>query len=224
MRNIAVFSIILALAVIFNGCSKDNYDPPKSFLKGNVVYNGTPVGVRSNGTQLELWQYGYQLRSKIAVYIAQDGSYSAKVFDGDYKLVRLKGGPWEDQTDTINVTVSGLTQVDVPVTPYFTISGATISVSGGVLTSSCTVTKTGTKNIQSLTLYAGITNIVDANNNSQTNTTSASGLADLSTPKTNTITLSTANAARDFIYARIGVQISGVGERFYTPVQKISLK
>ncbi|MDP3002926.1 MAG: DUF3823 domain-containing protein [Bacteroidales bacterium] len=215
------------------GCEYDNYDPPTSLLSGHVVYNNTPVGVRSNATQLELWQYtwdtkGKIARAKISVYIAQDGSYSARLFDGDYKIVRLTGAPWSNpNTDTLNVTVSGNTTYDVPVTPFYTITGETFTNSGGVITSTCMVNKVGTVAISSLTLYIGVTNIVDANNNAQTNVISSSGLTDLSTLKTNTVTLTNVSptllASRKYVYVRLGVQISGVGERFYTPVQKITL-
>jgi len=212
--------------IILAGCEFDNYDPPQSFLTGTVTYNGNAVGVRSGGTQLELWQYGYALRSKIPVYIAQDGTFSAKLFDGNYKLVRLSGAPWQPQTDTIGVTVNGNTTVDVPVTPYYTITNAnfTYNRSTGVITSTCNVTKVGTLNIASLTLYVGVTSIVDANNSSQTNVLSAAALADLSTLKTNAVTLNATNKARQYVYVRLGVQTSGVGERLYTPVQKISLQ
>ena len=223
MKSKIISLAIIASVIIFAGCEKDNYDPPTSFLTGTVVYNGNPVGVRSNATQLELWQHGYALFEKIPVYIAQDGTFSARLFDGNYKLVRLAGAPWEEQFDSLDVTVSGNTTIDVPVTPYFVITNESFTNNAGVITSSCTVTKTGTENIQSLTLYVGITSIVDAINNAANNTISASGLTDLSTPKNHTITLSAALAARDYIYVRIGVQTSVVGERYYSPIQKISL-
>ena len=132
MKKIVLYTLISAFVLFIAGCAYDNYDPPKSSLSGNVTYNNVPVGVRSGATQLELWQYswntrGVVARSKISVYIAQDGSYSARLFDGDYKLVRLKGAPWANQTDSISVTVSGDTKADVPVTPYFVITNPTFT-------------------------------------------------------------------------------------------------
>jgi hypothetical protein len=227
MKSKIISSTILTFVIIFAGCTKDNYDPPTSFLTGNVVYNGNPIGVRSGATQLELWQNkwdtrGVIARAKIIVNIAQDGSYSSRLYDGNYKIVRLAGGPWANQTDSIDVTVSGTAKVDVPVTPYFIITGENFTNNAGVITSTCTVTKVGTLNISSLTLYVGVTNIVDANNNSLTNVISSSGLTDLSTPKTNTVTLNATLAARKYVYVRLGVATSGVGERLYTPVRKIT--
>jgi hypothetical protein len=226
MKKYLILLLIIASVVMYSGCKYDNYAPPKSFLTGTIVYNGLPIGVRSNGTQLELWQYGYKLRSKIAVYIAQDGTYSARLFDGNYKLVRLAGAPWANQTDSIDVTVKGKTVVDVPVTPFYTISGETFTYNkaDSSLTSSCSITKVGTTGITNLTLYAGLTTIVDNTNNTQTNAISGAALTDLSTPKTNKITLTSANKKKSFIYARLGIQIAGVGERYFTQVQKISLQ
>lgn len=224
MKSKIISLTILTFVIFLTGCSYDNYDPPTSFLTGSVTYNNNPVGVRSNATQLELWQYGYALRSKIAVYIAQDGTYSAKLFDGNYKLVRLAGGPWANQTDSLDVTVSGNTIVNVPVTPFYTITNDSYALNSGVITSTCTVTKVGTEAITSLTLYVGITNIVDANNTSQSTTLNAAALADLSTSKTATVTLNTALAARSYVYVRLGVLSAGSSERLYSPVQKITLQ
>lgn len=224
MKSKILSLAILTFIIILTGCSYDNYDPPTSFLTGKVVYNGNPVGVRSGGTKLELWQYGYQLRQKIDVDISQDGTYSARLFDGNYKLVRLKGAPWVDQTDSIDVVVSGSTTVDVPVTPYYTITGETFALNAGVITSTSTVTKVGTLGITSLTLYVGITNIVDANNSAQSTVLPATGLTDLSTPKTVAVTLNSTLAAAKYVYVRLGVQTAGIGECFYTPVKKIMLQ
>jgi len=224
-----LYSILTLFLILFIGCEKDNYDAPTSFLKGSVVFNGSPVGVRSNATQLELWQNtwdtrGVIARAKIAVYIAQDGSYSARLFDGNYKLVRLSGAPWAAQTDSIDVTVNGITTVDVPVTPNFSVTGETISYSGGVITSSCTVTKTGTLNIQDVTLYLGTTAIVDHTNNAQSQSLTGGAIANLSVPLNHSITLNTTLAARKYIYARIAVRTSGVTERNYSPVYKITIQ
>ncbi len=226
MKNKLISLIILLFVIILEGCEFDNYDPPTSTISGKVTYNGNAVNVRSGGTELELWQYGFQTRQKIQVYIAQDGSFSARVFDGDYKLVRLKGGPWENQTDSISVSVKGSATVDVPVTPYFTLSGEnfTYDKSTGILTATCNVAKVGTLGIDNLTLYVGVTSIIDPTNSSQNFALAAGSLTDLSTSKTLTVTLNAANKARSYIYARIGVKALGIQERLYTPVKKISLQ
>jgi hypothetical protein len=225
MKKITSYTLLL-LIILINGCEFDNYDPPTSTIKGNVTHNGSNVNVRSGGTELELWQYGYALRQKIQVYIAQDGTFSARVFDGNYKLVRLNGGPWQNQSDSISVTVKGSAAVEVPVVPYFTISNANFAYNKttGVLSATCNVAKVGTLNIDNLTLYAGVTSIVDPTNSSQNNVLNAAALSDLTTTKAMSITLNESNKARSYMYARIGVKAAGIGERLYTPVQKISLQ
>jgi hypothetical protein len=231
MKNKIILLAVIAFAIMIAGCKYDNYDPPTSILSGKVVYNSVPVGVRSNGTQLELWQYtwdtkGKIARAKIAVYIAQDGFYSAKLFDGNYKIVRLAGAPWSNpNTDSLDVTVNGNTTFDVPVTPYYTISGETFTYNkaDSSITSTCSITKVGTNAITNLTLYAGVTSIVDNTNTTQNNVLTT-GLTDLTTPKTNKITLTSVNKKRSYIYVRLAIQISGVSERYYTQVQKISLQ
>ncbi len=223
MKKIALYTLVIVFALFLVECEYDNFDPPTSILSGEVTYNGNPVGVRSNGTQLELWQRGYDLFEKIPVHIAQDGTFSARLYDGDYKLVRLAGAPWEPQTDSISVTVKGNTTVNVPVIPYFIITNESFTLNSDVITSSFLVTRIGSRDIASLHLYIGTTSIVDASNNRQS-VNLTTGLEDLSTVKTMNLTLNDAMKARDFVYARLAIRISGIGERYYSPVQKIMLK
>ena len=85
-----------------------------------AIYNGEPVSVRSGSSEFALFQDGYALHGSIPVYIAQDGSYSVNLLNGDYKLVRVGNAPWErPSNDTIRITVKGNTIQDIPVTPYF---------------------------------------------------------------------------------------------------------
>jgi hypothetical protein len=235
MKNKIISLGILTFFIFLVGCKFDNFDPPKSTLSGKVVYNGNAVGVRSGATQLELWQYGFKLRSKIPVNIAEDGSYTALLFDGNYKLVRLAGAPWSNQTDSIDVTVKGTTSIDVPVTPFYTITNESFvyTTSDSTMTATCNVTKVGTNAITSLTLYVSSTNILDANNNLQTTTLAAAALTDLTTPKTVKVKLTniTPNfyfknyyALRGYVYVRLGVLAVGSSERLYTQVQKITLQ
>lgn len=226
MKSKLIISGIFALVLLIAGCEYDNYEPPQSILKGLVIYNGNPVGVRSNGTQLEIWQYGFQLRSKINVYIDQDGKFSARLFDGNYKIVRLSGAPWENQSDSIDVTVKGNTNIDIPVTPYFTLTNPVVTYDGTTKTISATfnVTKIGNKAIERVSLYIGTTTILDASNNAAL-ANKTTGLSDLSVPITVTSSaLSTTLAARDYVFVRVGVKATGIAELYYSIVQEIKLK
>ena len=217
-------SFALILCIVVAGCAYDNYDQPGSLLSGKVVYQNEPVGVRSNGTQLELWQYGYALRAKIDVYISQDGSYSAKLFDGDYKLVRLSGAPWENQRDTISVTVKGNTVVDVPVVPYFVIKNATFQKSDDKIIAKFTIEKvSASANLSLARLYLGKTIITDQNNNAANVSLNAASIT-LGQEATITATIPASLASADHLFARVGVQSAGIGELFYTAPQKIQLK
>jgi hypothetical protein len=219
-----IFFTVFLVCMALTGCEYDNYDPPTSILSGRVMYQNEPVGVRSNGPQLELWQDGYALSAKIAVLIDQDGNYSACLFDGDYKLVRLAGAPWENRTDTIPVTVKGNTVVDVPVTPYFVIRNATFQKEGDRITATFTIEKvSASANLSLARLYLGKTVITDQNNNVANATLN---VADIVLGQTVSLSVSVPAgiAAADYLFARIGVQTAGIGELYYSESQKISLK
>lgn len=217
---------MLALSALLSGCEKDNRVEPKSILRGRVVYEGQPVGLRSNGVQLELWQRGYQLFTKIPVHVKQDGTFSAALFDGNYKLVRLRGnGPWVDNTDTIEVALSGNTELDVPVQPYFVFQNDTYAKGEGKVSATFGLKQVNaTRTLERVNLYVGTTSIVDPNNNAGTAQEVAANIKDLSKPITLTATLPAALAGRDYVYVRIGVKTSGVGEMLFGAPQKVMLK
>lgn len=225
MKLRGISYIIIALGVMLTACEVDNYDPPKSTLEGRVVYQDQPIGVRSNGVQLELWQPGFDLFQKIPVYVAYDGSFSAALFDGDYKLVRLRGnGPWVDNTDTIDVQVRGNTVVDVPVEPYYVINSETFQTNGNTVSASFTIEQVNTtQELDRATLYIGTTAIVDVNNSSVNVSLNRDAITDLNAPVNLNIELPPNLSGRDYVFARIGVKTVGVEEMLYSPVQKIEL-
>jgi hypothetical protein len=225
MKRYIPAALVFASVLLFAGCTKDNYEKPKAVLNGRVVYQGQPVGVRSNGVQLELWQHGFQVFSKIPVYVAQDGTFSASLFDGDYKLVQLRGnGPWVDKTDSLDVQVRGTTAIDVPVTPYFTISNETFQKSGNDITASGKVNKVSSNAIERVSLYLGTTTIVDVTNNTTRLDKTGAAIGDLSQPISFSLPLPATLSGRDYVYARLGVKTSGIGEMIYTQPQKVMLK
>ncbi|WP_022824118.1 DUF3823 domain-containing protein [Hymenobacter norwichensis] len=215
---------LLAGLFLLAGCETDNFDPPKSQLTGRVIYQDDAVGVRMQGVQLELWQRGYAFFNKIPLNVAQDGSFSATLFDGTYKLTRLRdNGPWMNNTDSITVEVRGNTVVDVPVQPYFVVRNATFNKSGNVVTASCQVSQATTgRNIESVTMFVNTTQFVDTNNSlvGRDNKT-GTALSNLSQPLNFSFTLP--SNVRSVCYVRIGVKTQGVGELYYSPVQKIML-
>ena len=216
-------TLLAGLGLLAASCTKDNITPPTSQLTGRVTYRDQPLNVRGGGNvQLELWQRGEFFRTKIPVYVAQDGSYSASLFDGEYKLTRLRdNGPWANQTDSITVQVKGSTIVDVPVQPYFTIGNATITKSGSNVTASVPVSKIGTRDLDEVVLFLGYTQFVDVSNQAASSNKRAADITDLTKPIS--LTTGIPSSARGSIYARVGVRTLGVNELIYSPVQKIDL-
>lgn len=219
-------TFIAAASISLAGCEHDNYVEPGSILSGQVIYNGQPVGVRTNGPQLELWQDGFQLRTLIPLHINHDGSFSASLFDGTYKLVRKGNSPWlQESTDTIVVEVKGNTKLDVPVTPYFALKNENFTVANNTLTANFTVDKVvaSANNLQFVRLYVGKSILTDDVRKEHVVD------ADISTlilGANTSITTTIPNNLEDlpYIFARVGVKSSATGEFSYTKVQKISLQ
>jgi len=226
MKIIQYIGALLTVSVLAIACKKDNYEAPKSRLTGRVVYQGQALGVRSNGVELELWQHGYAFFTKIPVFVNQDGTFSTLLFDGDYKLVRLRGsGPWVDNTDSIDVRVSGNTVVDVPVVPYFIIRNETFQKNGTTsVTANFNLQQVNTSQpLEKVKIYLGQTTIVDEVNNASSAEKAAAAITDLSQPISLTANIPADIASKGYVYARVGVKAVGVGEVLYTQPVKISL-
>ena len=217
--------IFTTAGLLLAGCEYDNFEAPKATLSGKVVYQGNAVSVRNNGPQLELWQDGFALKSPITVNISQDGSYSAILFNGRYKLVRRADAPWQQQaSDTLIVDVSGNTTYDVPVSPYFTISNNTFGKSGNNITARFVVNKNiPTANLELVRLYLGKSILTDQ---VQREFLVDGNVANIVSGQPTEITASLPDNLKDldYIFARIGVKSSSAGEYYYTQVQKIALK
>ncbi|SFU67148.1 Protein of unknown function [Pustulibacterium marinum] len=223
IRNLYIVGLLAGL--LFTSCENyDNFDEPNAMLSGRVVYEGEAVGVRNNGARFELWQDGYELNKSIEVYIAQDGTYSASLFNGEYKMVRIAGAPWEAALqDTLVINVNGGTTYDVPVTPYFTIENASFENQGTTINTSFTVNQVVEETgLQSVNVYFGTKYLTDSNYN-----------ASVYHVDLETVTPGTANSIaidvpenlsdREYVFMRIGVRSNSSNEYYYTPVEKIYL-
>ncbi|MBO9563523.1 MAG: DUF3823 domain-containing protein [Niastella sp.] len=215
MKGLNLLYITLLLFVI--SCKKDNKEPPSAVISGRIVYQNQALSVRSGGVELELWQYGYQLRNKIPVYVKQDGSFSAKVFGGNYKLTLLRGnGPWADKTDSIDVQ-GGTSDINVTVDPFFIISNATYTRSNNVVTATFNLQRVNqTRTLEAARLYIGQTTIVDQNNNAANASKPAAQITDLTQPVTITANVPAALQTKASIFVRVGVKTNGVAELVYT--------
>ena len=227
-----IYLLFAASIMMFAGCTYDNYTAPQSVLSGTINYQGQAIGVRSSGTnnasaiQLELWQRGFQLFSKIPVYVQQDGTYKAMLFDGKYSLTYLKGvGPWVTKTDTVQVTVKGNTVVDFPVEPYFFIKSSSFVKSGTNIVGTMQLQQVNTtQTLQAVYIYLSNGTILDGTLNAASATIAAAAITDKTAPITITVAIPSTLATKDYLYARVGVKINTVTELNYGVPQKIALK
>lgn len=210
----------LALICMLSSCGLDNYDQPQSKLVGRVVYEGQSIGLKGTreAVQLQLFQDGYELNDHIPVYLTQDGTFEALLFNGTYKLVtRDNNGPWINSRDTIEVVVNGFTEVQVPVKPYYTISGTSIKRSNSEVTGAATIrSAAGNQPIEYVTLLVNKTAFVDDQTNiAQKNINHPDAgpvQIQLKLPENNDVSHS------PLFFGRIGVKIEGVEQLIYSEV------
>lgn len=121
----------------------------------------------NGGIQLQLYQDGYANHNAINVYATQDGTFSAVLFDGPYKLVtKDKNGPWVNKRDTIYIEVKGKTLCEVKVTPYFTISDENIVLNNNTVSGTCNIQQiVQDSKISQVMLLVSQTTFVDENTN-----------------------------------------------------------
>lgn len=212
------------LCILFaSGCGLDNYDEPQSTLEGRVVYNNQPICVRgtADAVQVQLYQDGSDKHDPIPVYLTQDGSFKAILFNGQYKLITRSGnGPWLNSSDTIVVNVNGYTRCELPVTPYFTLSNESFSLNGNVLNGSALVTKVvSTSSITNALLLVSKTAFVDEGTYLAREEISSVSEGTLSMSLD--LTGNTEAASAEALYARIGVKPAESDQFVYTPVVQI---
>ena len=235
MKNRFYFIIGAIIAVLFSACKKDNYDAPQADFTGRIVYKGEPIGVQYGQVNFELWQSGFGNYSALDVNVNQEGSFSAKLFDGNYKLVfSVNQGPflWKKNAagkqDTLAVNISGSKTMDIEVTPYYMIRGATLTAASGKVNGFCKlekiITDANAKNVESVSLYINKTQFVDGGNNfggAAVQTLSGAAIADLNNLNLS-VTIPAITPAQNYVFARIGVKIAGVDDMIFTPVAKIT--
>lgn len=223
---------VLALGVLFVSCEKDNYPEPKTLLTGNIVYKGQPVGVEYSQTRLQLWQPGFGKTGEISAPVAQDGSYSALLFDGDYKLVFPKNdGPWQTITkdaagkDTTFVSLRGNQSVDIEVLPYYMFKTATLKADGKTVNATVALDKiiTGVdaKDIERVSLYISKTMFVARANNIGSKDLSGADIKDMGNINLS-VDVPSITPTQDYVFARVGVKIAGVEDMLFSKVEKIT--
>jgi hypothetical protein len=231
--TIRLGSLVL-VAALLAGCDilgLDNYDEPASTLSGRVVYEGQPIGVRSGGVELELWEPGWDHDAKIPVRIAQDGSFAAALFDGTYELNLLPGnGPWLDDPERIQFDLRGTAEIDVEVIPYYTIENETIEHVEGSIEATFNVRAVNpSRAVEFIGLYVSTTTFVYRSNMAVRTErpgdelSSLDGSLDLAVELPDDIDVRPGPDRREDVFVRIGVKTVGVSEMLFSPVHKVGL-
>ena len=240
------FLLLLLLTVGLTACKLDNFEPPKSTFEGRLVYKGEPLLVQSANVTvgnnsdfpvfLELWQRAYNNRSSIRVPIRQDGSFSALLFDGDYKLTVPNGqGPflWKrtatNTPDSLDVAIRGSQKLDIEVMPYYMVRSPQFTVSGRKVSGSVKLEKVITdavngKTVERVSLYVNKSQFVDAGNSINKADLAGTAITDLNSVSLTTADIGALIPSQSYVFARIGLKITGVEDMIYTPVLKLNLQ
>ena len=235
MRTLKLFILLGIMTAFLASCEKDNYDAPGSFLRGNIVYNGEPINVSYNDVTFQLWEPGWQKSSSIDVVVDQDGSYSELLFDATYKLIiPVSQGPWrnkintETNSDTIIVNLKGSMDLDIEVEPYYLIQNTQFSASGRNITANFKaakiITDADARDIEEVGLYVNKTQFVDFRGDYNVVNTKIGG-GDITDPNSinMTVTVPDLVPTQDYVYARVGLKISGIEDMIFSPVQRVDL-
>ena len=213
-------------------CENDNYDKPQSTLQGRIVYQGEPLPMGYNEVNFQLWEPGWQTKSAIDVAVDQDGTYSALLFDAQYKLVfRPNQGPFRTiqngaLSDTLVVKVNGSQNLDIEVMPYYMIRNAQLSGANRTVTANFKldkiITDANAKNVERVYLYVNKTAFVDRGNNIANKDLAGGNITDMNNIGL-TVNVPAISPAQNYVFARVGLKIAGVEDMLYSPVQKIQI-
>ncbi|RYY12210.1 MAG: DUF3823 domain-containing protein, partial [Chitinophagaceae bacterium] len=176
MNKISAYIIILLAISLVWSCKKDNYDAPSSTLSGRLVYQGAAIELEYDRVPFQLYQYGFGKIGSIDGTFTPEGSYSALLFDGEYKFVVPIGqGPFKPKEiaagkpDSLTITVSGDQALDIEVEPYYMIRNPQMTIAGGVVTGTFKAEKIITdatgRNIERVSLYLNKTKFVSGADN-----------------------------------------------------------
>lgn len=224
------YIFLLGIILSMGSCEIDNYEEPDAQFTGAITYQGDTIRVAQNDVRFQLWQSGFGNEGPIDVHVSQDGSFSALLFKGDYRLKFINGqGPFRaieqgaQQEDTIYLNLDGNTNMELEVTPFYIIENSQISVSGNTVNASIelqqVITDEDAKEIEHVTLYLNTTRFVSANGDMHV----ARGDADLTDLDNLSMTVDVPEGVtQDYIFARVGVKIAGVEDMIFSPLQKLN--
>ena len=230
-----IFSYILLLTFItcLFSCKKDNYAPPASQLSGALMYKGDSIGVEYDRVPFQLYQYGFGKVGAIDGTFDLNGSYHALLFDGDYKFIIPGGqGPflWKQTAsgdpDSLSITMKGNQNLNIEVMPYYMIRNAKISASGTNVTATFKIeqiiTGADAKDIENVTLFINNTQFVSGTNNIGKASLNGTDITDPDNVSL-TVAVPSMTPVQNYVFARVGLKISGVEDLLFSPLQRIPL-
>lgn len=231
--KIRLIIVLGVIATFLASCAKDNFDEPGSKFEGRLVYNGEAINVSYNDVTFQLWEPGWQKKGEINVAVDQDGSFSAMLFNANYKLIiPANQGPFKSKTntetgsDTILVNLAGNKVMDIEVEPYYMIRNANFSAAGRVVTGTFKVdqiiTGANAKNIERVNIYVNKTMFVDFRSTIASGQQSGGAITDLNSISLKA-TVPAITPAQDYVFARIGLKVSGVEDMIFSPIVKVNL-
>lgn len=146
MRPINIWLLSIISLCLTTSCVNelDNYKTPNGGIHGTIVDIETkepvPLPVQgSTGVILKMMEKGTEATKSVDFYAKQDGTFdNDRVFDCDY-LIKVEG-PFTAPAE-VKATISGQTEVNIPVMPYARIE-ASASVSGKTVSLQYQVKKT----------------------------------------------------------------------------------
>jgi hypothetical protein len=231
MRIKLHYIILLAGSAVIFSCKKDNYEAPSSSLSGKLVYKGEAFGVEKDQVPFQIYQYGFGKVGPIGQSFAQEGTYSALLFNGEYKLIVPNGqGPflWKKTAagdpDTLVINMNGNQIMDLEVTPYYMIRNPQIATAAGKVNATFKaekiITDANAKNIENVGLYINRTQFVSPGNNIANTVLAGSAITDPNNLSLS-VTIPTLTPAQNYVFARIGLKIANVEDRIFSPLVKL---
>lgn len=226
---------IALFAISIFSCKKDNYKPPTLTLSGKVAYKGEALQFQYNQFGFELYQYGFGRVGAIGQIFAPDGTFSALLFAGDYKLTIPNATvpfKWNQTVpgipDSIAVNITTSKTMDIEVIPFYMVRTPQITASAGKVNATFKAEKIITdatgKGIEKVALFINKTQFVSSGNNESVQIKELDGAA-ITDPNNITLSLSVPALVptQTYIFARVGIKIKDLGGSWiYSPVQKLT--
>jgi hypothetical protein len=130
-RNMKKIYYLLMVMLSIAGCSIDNYEAPNANLTGKVIDNATgdmiENGGVNSGTIIQIFEG--DSKQPILSQSFPDGHFvNAALYPGNYKLFAV--GAFQMVGDTMKITISRNTEVEIKVLPNIRLKATLVSRDG----------------------------------------------------------------------------------------------